>query len=244
MADAVVIRGARPADLDALVALLGLLFSIEADFRPAPERQRRGLALALADPERAGLLVAERAGAVIGMVAAQLVVSTAEGAPSAWIEDLVVAAPERGRGVGRPARGDRGVGPARGAARLQLLANRENGPALAFYARLGWSTDPARVPAPGRGVDITGSAGVERPGALRSRAVPRPSVGGPPAHPARIVVNRTPRCREADRPPPRAPGRAGIGAGRAHRGAARSGTPLLRREVLTSRRVDRGDHRT
>lgn len=139
MADGVVIRGARPGDLDALVALLGLLFSIEADFRPAPERQRRGLSLALADPARAGLLVAERAGAVIGMVAAQLVVSTAEGAPSAWVEDLVVAAPERGRGVGRSLlEAIEAWAAARGAARLQLLADRENAPALAFYARAGW----------------------------------------------------------------------------------------------------------
>jgi GNAT superfamily N-acetyltransferase len=133
------IRSATPADLDALVRLLAVLFSIEADFRPAPERQRRGLSLLLADPERAAVLVAERAGTVIGMVTAQLVVSTAEGGVSAVVEDLVVEAAARGSGVGRRLLdASEAWARWRGATRLQLLADRENAPALRFYERLGW----------------------------------------------------------------------------------------------------------
>jgi GNAT superfamily N-acetyltransferase len=139
MKDTLVIRSAARWDLDALVSLLGLLFSIEADFRPEPVRQRRGLERALADPARVGVLVAERDGAVIGMVTAQLVTSTAEGGASAWIEDMVVAERERGRGIGRRLlEAIEAWAVARGASRLQLLADRENAPALAFYARLGW----------------------------------------------------------------------------------------------------------
>lgn len=137
----VVVRAAAEADLEPLVRLLQALFSIEADFRPDPERQRRGLARLLAEPARAAVLVAERGGAVIGMVTAQLVVSTAEGGASAWIEDMVVAEAARGRGVGRRLlEAIEAWAAGRGATRLQLLADRENAPALAFYARLGWGS--------------------------------------------------------------------------------------------------------
>ena len=138
------IRFASQVDLPVLVHLLGELFSIEADFRPDPERQRVGLALMLADRRTRAVLVAEEAGAVIGMVTGQLVVSTAEGAPSVLVEDMIVAAPVRGRGVGRSLLAAiEGWGSERGATRLQLLADRENAPALAFYAREGWS--PTRL---------------------------------------------------------------------------------------------------
>jgi GNAT superfamily N-acetyltransferase len=138
------IRFASHADLPVLVQLLGELFSIEADFRPDPERQRFGLALMLADRRARAVLVAEEAGAVIGMVTGQLVISTAEGAPSILVEDMIVAAPARGRVVGRAllASVER-WGSERGATRLQLLADRDNAPALAFYAREGWS--PTRL---------------------------------------------------------------------------------------------------
>ena len=134
------IRPAVPADVDALAALLRQLFELEADFRPDEARQRKGLSLMLDDPDRRAVLVAERGGAVVGMVTAQLVVSTAEGGPSALLEDMVVLAPARGRGVGGELlRAIEAWARARGATRLQLLADRENGPALAFYARMGWA---------------------------------------------------------------------------------------------------------
>ncbi len=135
-----VVRDARDSDLDRMVELLGVLFSIEADFHPDPARQRRGLGLLLRERERAAVLVAERDGRVVGMVTAQLVISTAEGAPSAWLEDLVVDAAERRGGVGRAlvAALEARVR-AMGATRLQLLADGENAPALAFYARGGWA---------------------------------------------------------------------------------------------------------
>lgn len=122
------------------MGLLRQLFELEADFRPDEARQRRGLALMLEEPERRGVLVAERGRAVVGMVTAQLVVSTAEGAPSALVEDMVVDASERGRGVGAALlRAIEAWAHARGATRLQLLADRENAPAIAFYGRMGWT---------------------------------------------------------------------------------------------------------
>ncbi len=135
----VTLRPARDSDVDELVALLGALFAIEADFQPDPARQRQGLLLMLGDPARRSVLVAERGGKVVGMATAQLVVSTAEGSLSAWIEDVVVAKLQRREGIGRLLV-DATVAWAvsRGATRCQLLADRENAPALAFYARLGW----------------------------------------------------------------------------------------------------------
>ena len=133
-----VIRPARPADLDALVDLLRMLFSIEADFDFDAARQRQGLAMLLAH-ETAVILVAEAAGQVIGMCSGQLTISTAEGGFSLLVEDVVVAGPWQGKGVGRQLlaaleqwAADRKI------ARLQLLADRNNAVALGFYRKLGW----------------------------------------------------------------------------------------------------------
>jgi GNAT superfamily N-acetyltransferase len=138
------VEPARKADIPALVQLLSLLFSIEQDFRPDSEKQRKGLELLLEKPENAVLLVCRTAREVVGMVSAQLVISTATGAPSAWIEDLVLLPEYRARDLGRrllDAAADWAW--ARGARRLQLLADADNSPALAFYAHLGWQ--PTRL---------------------------------------------------------------------------------------------------
>jgi GNAT superfamily N-acetyltransferase len=134
------IRRATADDLDALVRLLGLLFTIESDFRPDRRRQRRGLVLMLEEPGRRVVLVAERAGAVVGMVSVQLVVSTAEGAPSGWLEDMVVDEDARRDGVGRRLllAAERWAR-SRGATRLQLLADVQNASALRFYRRMEWA---------------------------------------------------------------------------------------------------------
>ncbi len=134
------IRTARPEDLGVLVSLLRQLFAVEADFTFDPVRQRRGLELMLADRLRRVVLVADAAGDVVGMATGQLLVSTAEGAGSVLVEDVVVAAGLRGRGIGRSlvtavvewAR-------RHGSARVTLLADRGNEAALRFYERLGWS---------------------------------------------------------------------------------------------------------
>ncbi len=140
--DDVTITPARAEDVTALQSLLATLFSIEMDFHPDAERQRRGLEFLLADAERAVVMTArDSTGAVIGMASAQLVVSTAEGAYSVWIEDVIVAEGCRGRGIGVSLLGallDWAQG--KGATRAQLLADRTNVRALDFYRRLGWQS--------------------------------------------------------------------------------------------------------
>lgn len=139
MANAV-IRPAGPDDLDGLVDLLGILFGIEADFDCDAARQRRGLAMLLAH-EAAVVLVAEAAGQVIGMCSGQLTISTAEGGFALLVEDVVVAGPWQGKGIGRELLAAlEQWGASRKIGRLQLLADRNNAAALEFYRKLGWQS--------------------------------------------------------------------------------------------------------
>lgn len=161
----VAIRPATRGDLPALVRLLAMLFSIEADFRPDAARQRRGLLCMLADPAGRVVLVAGRDGAVVGMVTGQLVVSTAEGGPAALVEDMVVAPEQRRQGIGAALlRALEAWALERGARRLQLLADRHNAPALRFYERAGW-----------RGTQLVCLRRVVRTAAARSRTSARGS---------------------------------------------------------------------
>lgn len=140
LADGVRIDRARFDEIPALSKLLGELFTIERDFAADPARQSEGLRLLIARERDAAVFIARDSnGRVLGMVTAQLVISTAEGAPSAWIEDVVVEAASRRRGLGRAllaavldwARDA-------GATRAQLLIDTDNREAEAFYAKLGW----------------------------------------------------------------------------------------------------------
>jgi GNAT superfamily N-acetyltransferase len=133
------IRFAKPGDVEALVGLLGALFAIEEDFSFDAGLQRRGLELMLEDGESRCVFVAEVGGRIAGMVTGQMLVSTAEGGPSVLVEDMVVAASHRGRGLGAKlmAALERWAS-MRGATRLQLVADRDNAAAFVFYDRLGW----------------------------------------------------------------------------------------------------------
>ena len=152
------IRQATEADIYALTRLLGLLFAIEADFSADAGKQRQGLRLLLSDTDRSLVLVAEVDEQVVGMCTAQVVVSTAEGGPAAWVEDMVVAPEYRGRGIGRRLlqqvevwAGERGI------SRLQLVADQDTTPALEFYAREGWSR--TRLICLRSGVRLSGTEG-------------------------------------------------------------------------------------
>lgn len=94
------IRRAQSADIDAMSALLQALFSIEADFNGDPDRQQRGLRMFIdgCGKHRAAL-VADCGGRLVGMATVQLVISTAEGGLSAWVEDVVVDAGCQGQGA-------------------------------------------------------------------------------------------------------------------------------------------------
>ncbi len=138
------IRNATVRDIGALTELLAELFRLEPDFPVRPEVQACGLRLLLVAAHKRGacVKVAEErvSGRVVGMATVQTVVSTAEGALSGWVEDVVVTAEWRGRGIGRRLLDALAAWAVRhGVTRLQLLADYDNHGALEFYIRHGWT---------------------------------------------------------------------------------------------------------
>ena len=134
------------ADLEPMAELLQELFTLESDFQPRRDRQLAALRWILAHPGHGRLFVLRNAGRVAGMANALISVSTAEGGPVLILEDLIIAADHRGCGHGR-----RLVehvlrwAAVQGMSRVTLLADRDNEPALAFYARLGFTASAMRV---------------------------------------------------------------------------------------------------
>jgi GNAT superfamily N-acetyltransferase len=127
-------------DVPALVGLLNTLFSIEQDFTPDVLKQKTGLALLIQQPQTAVIKVLRDASGIsVGMVSAQLVISTAQGAPSAWVEDMVISEPYRAKGYGRLLlQSALDWAAEKGATRAQLLVDLDNEPALGYYTHLGW----------------------------------------------------------------------------------------------------------
>ncbi len=132
-------RKATEADLPDLLPLLQSLFALEEDFTFSAELQLRGMQLLLESPQ-AVIIIALNQKSVAGMISGQLTISTAEGGASLLIEDLVIAEFVRGNGIGRKLLEEIGKwGRSHNALRMQLLADKNNLPALEFYQHLGWS---------------------------------------------------------------------------------------------------------
>ena len=129
-------------DIADLVNLLSVLFSIEKDFHPDLAKQQKGLELLIKNNATTTIQVARNAaGKVIGMVTAQLVISTAQGAASAWIEDMVVDSSYRGLGIGKQLLEQiLAWAKNKGATRAQLLVDIANTDALGYYEHLNWES--------------------------------------------------------------------------------------------------------
>jgi GNAT superfamily N-acetyltransferase len=133
------IEQATTADIPQLANLLTILFTQEADFNPASEKQMRGLRLIIDDPERGRIFVAKANGEIMGMVSLLFSVSTAEGAPVCWLEDMVVRPDQRGNGLGtRLLENAVSYAKAKGFTRITLLTDRTNEGAIRFYQRHGF----------------------------------------------------------------------------------------------------------
>ncbi|WP_372795343.1 N-acetyltransferase family protein [Pontiella sp.] len=132
------IRTATKDDIPVMAELLHELFAIEVDFIPDYALQSEGLRL-LIERDCTEIFVVEVDGHVVGMASIQINISTAKGCAVGVVEDVVIDVDHRGRGMGAALlRRLEEWATERGLARLQLLADRDNYPALGFYRRQGW----------------------------------------------------------------------------------------------------------
>jgi len=133
------IREGKSGDVEVLSKLLAKLFTLETDFTVDTANQIAGLRLLLADSSRNAIFVAENDEGIVGMVTAQMVVSTAAGGYSVLIEDMVILEEYRRQGLGTGLlRQVFAWGEQKGAERCQLVADRRNAPALEFYKNSGF----------------------------------------------------------------------------------------------------------
>lgn len=138
--ESIVYSEAKEVDIADLVHLLSVLFSIEKDFNPDLAKQQKGLELLIKNQYTATIQVARnKADKVVGMVSAQLVISTAQGAASAWVEDMVIDVAYRERGIGKQLLQNALTwAKNKGATRAQLLVDVENIDAVGYYQYLNW----------------------------------------------------------------------------------------------------------
>lgn len=131
-------RQASTTDIPFLILLLKELFEIEKDFIFDENKQRRGLELLLANNKNC-IMVAEHNSEVIGMCTVLIIISTAEGGYVGLVEDMVVKKAYARKNVGRQLlTAIEQWAQSQGLTRLQLLADKNNQPALAFYEKMAW----------------------------------------------------------------------------------------------------------
>ena len=134
------IEPATPADVPPMADLLAVLFTQEAELTPDRAKQERALRLIVASPTVGTLFVARDGADVVGMVSLLYSISTAEGGPCGWLEDVVVRPDRRGVGLGtRLVRHAIDHARRRGLLRITLLADGVNAGAIRFYRRQGFT---------------------------------------------------------------------------------------------------------
>jgi ribosomal protein S18 acetylase RimI-like enzyme len=133
------IRRARMVDIPQLVDLLGMLFTIETDLSLNEVAQRTGLELLLKDDKQRYVAVAADHALAIGMVTAQLRISTACGGYVARVEDMIISPPYRRKGLGTMLLTAAATWAySKKAVKLELLADKDNVAGLSFYHANGW----------------------------------------------------------------------------------------------------------
>jgi GNAT superfamily N-acetyltransferase len=132
-----VIRPARAADTDALVAGYEWLFappgSQPPQWDPAAAAERLGRAMAADDAE---VFVADDGGAIVGLCTVYLDLESVRFGHRAWVEDLAVDDAQRSRGHGKALLdAAKDWARARGASHLELDSGEARADAHRFYDR-------------------------------------------------------------------------------------------------------------
>ena len=126
-------------DIPQLIDLLTLLFTQELDFKPDREKQAKGLRFIIESAHVGVVLAAREGNEIIGMVNLLFTISTAEGGPACWLEDMVVRPDRRGGGLGsRLLRHAIDYARIHGFSRITLLTDKVNDGAIRFYERHGF----------------------------------------------------------------------------------------------------------
>jgi len=137
-----VVRPARRADAAPLVALLVAQFREHRITTPV-RKITRAVDGVLRHPDRGRFLVATIAGRPVGLAALSFTWSLEHGGRSAWLEELYVEPPYRGRGIGRALLRAACRAAARaGAAAVDLEVDAAHTRAARLYAREGFRPLP------------------------------------------------------------------------------------------------------
>ncbi len=133
-----VLRRAGPDDLERLVELMTEFYA-EAGFPLNPERAAAAFGPLLASGDLGHVWLVHVEGATVGYVVLTICYSMEYGGQVAYVDDLFLQAPLRGRGLGRKALGQvRTTCEELGIRAVHLEVGRENAAAHALYRHVGF----------------------------------------------------------------------------------------------------------
>jgi GNAT superfamily N-acetyltransferase len=133
------IRLAQLEDITDLVNLLNELFSMDIEFEPNNEIQRKGLLSIIENPEIGIILVKCIDKKIIGMVSILFTISTALGGKVGILEDMVISEKYRAKGYGGELLASAiKYAKENNCLRLTLLTDYNNELAIGFYKQFGF----------------------------------------------------------------------------------------------------------
>ncbi len=134
-------REASEKDIASMVVLLKELTEIEFDFDFNAETHYNAFELLVESPQSLVIVaINNETNQIIGMATGQVLISTAEGGNSLWIDDVIIEYRYRGKGIGEAVLQylEKMAIENFDITRMQLCADINNNSALAFYEKNNW----------------------------------------------------------------------------------------------------------